>query len=60
MRHGEQVTVELVGRRQKTGADYVVDWFEHPQISRHGPRRWYSSAFVPRLDRHPCPAGART
>ena len=33
--HGQQVAVELFGRRQQTSAHYVVDWFEHPQISVH-------------------------
>src|SRR3954451_5699757 len=44
--HGQQVAVELLGRGQQTGADNVVDWFEHPQISRHAMHRQVGLKFV--------------
>src|ERR1700733_4543377 len=44
--HGQQVAVELFGRRQQTSADDVVDWFEHPQISRHAMHRQVSLKFL--------------
>ncbi len=37
--HDQQVAVELFGRRQQTSSYDVIDWFVHPQISRHAMHR---------------------